>query len=162
MIDTAAISRRFSALAPFVDERVRRLLAASEALAIGVTGISLVARATGLSRHAIRAGIAELAHGTPTLPPGRIRQPGGGRKPLTAHDPELVQAVERLVEPTTRGNPESPLRWTCKSTRTLADELQRQGHPVSHTKVAQVLHQLHYSLQANRKTREGTGAGRPW
>lgn len=156
MIDVAAISRRFSALAPFVDERVRRLLAASEALTIGVTGISVVARATGLSRQVIRDGIAELTQGTPTLPTGRIRQPGGGRKPLTTHDPELVQAVERLVEPTTRGDPESPLRWTCKSTRTLADELQRAGHSVSHTKVAQVLHQLHYSLQANRKTHEGS------
>lgn len=157
MIDTAAISRRFSALAPFVDERVRRLHAAAEALAIGVTGISVVSRATGLSRQAIRAGIAELRPGTPDLPPGRIRRPGGGRKPLTVHDPDLVQAVEQLVEPTARGDPESPLRWTCKSTRTLAAELQRQGHAVSHTKVGQVLHQLKYSLQGNRKTREGKG-----
>ena len=155
MIDIAAISRRFSALAPFVDERVRRLQAAAEALAIGATGIAVVSRATGLSRQAIRAGIAELAPGTPSLPPGRIRRRGGGRKPLTAHDPALVDALERLVEPTARGDPDSPLRWTCKSTRTLAGELQAEGHAVSHTKVAQLLQGLHYSLQANRKTREG-------
>jgi hypothetical protein len=105
MIDTAAISRRFSALAPFVDERVRRLTAASEALTIGPTGISIVSRATGLSRQAIRDGIAELKQGTPTLPPGRTRKPGGGRKSLTAHDPELEEELEKLVEPFSRGHP---------------------------------------------------------
>jgi len=156
MIDTAAISRRFSALAPFVDERVRRLNAASEALAIGPTGISIVSRATGLSRQAIRIGIAELKQGTPTLPPGRARKPGGGRKPLTAHDPELEDELEKLVEPHTRGDPESPLRWTTKSSRTLADELSKQGHQVSHMKVTQILHKLKYSLQGNRKTKEGS------
>jgi len=157
MIDTAAISCRFSTLAPLVDERVRRLLAANEALAIGPTGISVVSRATGLSRQAIRDGIAELTQGTPSLPPGRIRKPGGGRKPLTVHDPELEQALEQLVDPHARGDPESPLRWTCKSSRNLAKELQNMGHQVSHTKVTQVLHKLHYSLQGNRKTREGDG-----
>ena len=139
---------------PLLDERTRRLLAANEARALGHGGISVVSRACGLSRKAIAKGIREIEAGT-TPPPGRVRQPGAGRKKITAHDPGLMPAMERLIEPETRGDPESPLRWTCKSTRTLAARLTRQQHPISHMKVAQLLHEQGYSLQGNRKTEEG-------
>lgn len=139
---------------PLLDERTRRLLAANEARALGRGGISEVSRACGLSRKAIAKGIKEIETGT-APPPGRIRQPGAGRKKITEHDPELAGALERLIEPDTRGDPESPLRWTCKSTRTLAAQLTRQKHPISHMKVAQLLHAENYSLQSNRKTQEG-------
>jgi hypothetical protein len=139
---------------PLLDERTRRLLAANEARTLGRCGISAVSRACGLSRKAIRKGIKEIEAGT-ALAPGRVRQPGGGRRKITEHDPRLTDAMERLIDPETRGDPESPLRWTCKSTRTLAAQLLRQRHPVSHTKIAQLLHDLGYSLQSNRKTEEG-------
>lgn len=139
---------------PLLDERTRRLLAANEARALGHGGISEVSRACGLSRKAIAKGIREIEAGT-APPPGRIRQPGAGRKKIIAHDPGLMPAMERLIEPETRGDPESPLRWTCKSTRTLAAQLTRQKHPISHMKVAQLLHEQGYSLQGNRKTEEG-------
>jgi hypothetical protein len=139
---------------PLLDERTRRLMAANEARALGHGGISQVSRACGLSRKAIAKGIGEIEAGT-APPPGRIRQPGAGRKKITAHDPGLMPAMERLIEPETRGDPQSPLRWTCKSTRTLAAQLTRQKHPISHMKVAQLLHQQGYSLQGNRKTEEG-------
>ncbi len=139
---------------PLLDERTRRLTAANEARGLGHGGISAVSRACGLSRKAIAKGIREIEAGT-APPPGRIRQPGAGRKKITAHDPRLVGALERLVDPETRGDPESPLRWTCKSTRTLAAQLSRQKHPISHMKVAQLLHEQGYSLQGNRKTKEG-------
>lgn len=113
-----------------------------------------MSRACGLSRKAIRKGIQELGAGEP-LAPGRVRRPGAGRKRATEHDPGLAGALERLIEPETRGDPQSPLRWTCKSTRTLAAQLARQKHPVSHMKVAQMLHGMGYSLQGNRKTEEG-------
>jgi transposase len=151
-----AIAQRYAHLAGALDERGRRALAAAEALVLGRGGISAVARATGLARAAIALGIRELRGEVPLPAPGRIRRPGGGRKPLEAHDPTLRADLERLVEPTTRGDPESPLRWTCKSVRRLAGELERQGHHVSYQKVAEVLHELGYSLQANRKTREGS------
>jgi hypothetical protein len=139
---------------PLLDERTRRLMAANEARALGHGGISQVSRACGLSRKAIAKGIREIEAGTAPAP-GRIRQPGAGRKKITAHDPGLMPAMERLIEPETRGDPQSPLRWTCKSTRTLAAQLTRQKHPISHMKVAQLLHQQGYSLQGNRKTEEG-------
>ena len=139
---------------PLLDERTRRLMAANEALSLGHGGISEVSRACGLSRKAIAKGIREIEAGT-APPPGRIRQPGAGRKKITAHDPRLEGALERLIDPETRGDPESPLRWTCKSTRTLAAQLSRQKHPISHMKVAQLLHEQGYSLQGNRKTKEG-------
>ena len=139
---------------PLLDERTRRLLAASEALSLGRGGISTVSRACGLSRKAITKGIKEIEAGT-VLPPGRVRQPGAGRRKITEHDPRLTDAMERLIDPVTRGDPESPLRWTCKSTRVLARQLSRQKHSISHTKVAQLLHDLGYSLQSNRKTEEG-------
>jgi len=139
---------------PLLDERTRRLVAANEARALGHGGISEVSRACGLSRKAIAKGMQEIESGT-APPPGRVRQPGAGRKKITAHDPGLMPALERLIEPETRGDPESPLRWTCKSTRTLAAQLTRHKHPISHMKVAQLLHEQGYSLQGNRKTEEG-------
>jgi hypothetical protein len=151
-----ALRTKFEALLPVMDERIRRQWAAAEALALGYGGISAVAAATGLARNTIAAGIAELRRRTDDYEPTpTLRRPGAGRKPLTALDPELLHALDRLVDPATRGDPESPLRWTCKSTRKLADELTRQGHPVSDRTVAHLLRQAGYSLQANRKTREG-------
>src|SRR5947209_9969471 len=163
MHDVAAIRANFEVLRPFLDERRRRLWAAAEALVLGRGGITAVATATGLQRATIRVGVRELQAG-PTVRAGgsadpqgqrRVRAPGGGRKPLTSHDPDLLRDLEALVEPVTRGDPMSPLRWTCKSTRQLAAELVRQGHRVSHTTVAELLHALNYSLQGTRKTREG-------
>ena len=148
------LRKKLAGVWPLLDERTRRLLAANEARALGRCGVSAVSRACGLSRKAISKGIKEIEAGT-APPPGRVRQPGGGRRKITEHDPRLTGAMERMIEPETRGDPESPLRWTCKSTRTLAAELARQRHPISHTKVAQLLHDLGYSLQSNRKTEEG-------
>lgn len=129
------------------------MLAAAEATQIGYGGVSLLSRACGLSRVTIIKGIRELS--APALPPERIRRPGGGRPSLVRQDPKLPDLLESLVEPLARGDPESPLRWTCKSTRTLADELRGRRHPISHEKVAQLLRQMNYSLQGNRKTEEG-------
>src|SRR5919202_2437964 len=154
MDEATALKDRFARLTDGLDERTRRLVAASEALALGWGGISATSRATGLSRDAIRRGIAEL-HGAPAAAPGRIRRPGGGRKKTVALDPSLPRDLEALVDPSTRGDPESPLRWTCKSLRKLAAELRAQGHRVSHQLVAELLQATGYSLQANRKTREG-------
>ena len=143
----------YSRLGPELDERSRRVWAAAEALELGWGGTSAVAMATGLSRTTIRAGIVELEQ--PTQDPSRVRRPGGGRKPLTDHDPQLRAALEALVEPTERGEPDSPLRWTIRSARVLAETLTRQGHPVSHSTVVSLLQEAGFSLQANRKTREG-------
>jgi Rhodopirellula transposase DDE domain len=163
MHDVAAIRAKFEVLRPFLDERRRRLWAAAEALVLGRGGITAVATATGLQRATIRVGVRELQAG-PTVRAGgsaapqgqrRVRAPGGGRKPLTSHDPDLLRDLEALVEPVTRGDPMSPLRWTCKSTRQLAAELVRQGHRVSYKTVAELLHALDYSLQGTRKTKEG-------
>src|SRR6266498_2590325 len=129
-------------------------MAASEALTLGYGGISQVRRACGLSRKAIAKGIQEIEDGT-APPAGRMRRPGAGRKKLVVQDPLLLGALERLIDPETRGDPMSPLRWTCKSTRTLAAQLTRGKHPISHMKVAQLLHEQGYSLQSNRKTEEG-------
>ena len=137
-----------------LDERMRRLMAGNEARALGRGGISEVSRACGLSRKAIAQGMREIEAGT-APPPGRVRQPGAGRKKITAQDPGLMPALERLIEPETRGDPESPLRWTCKSTRALAAQLARHKHPISPMKVAQLLGARGYSLQGNRKTEEG-------
>jgi transposase len=154
-MDTDPIKQRFASLEPFLDERLRRLYAAAEAKALGYGGVSAVARATGVSRGAIASGLQEL--GAPTaIGVTRIRKPGGGRKRTVDQDATLVHDLEQLVEPDSRGDPESPLRWTCKSVRKLAEELKRQGHQVSHRLVAELLQDLGYSLQANRKTREGT------
>ena len=156
---TQAIAAKFAILSPLLDERARRLWAAVEARAIGRGGISQVAEATRLSRGTIRAGLQELAHAVSTTAPQAtvewVRRPGGGRKPLGAHDPHLVRALETLVDPVTRGDPMSLLRWTCKSAAKLAVALQTQGHAVRERTVNRLLHDLGYSLQANRKTLEG-------
>jgi len=154
----ASIARKYRTLGELFDERGRRLWAAVEAGELGRGGVSLIARATGLSRNTISRGLQELAglqRGEP-LPQGRIRAEGGGRKTLTEKDPQLLEELERLVEPTTRGDPQSPLRWTCRSTRQLAEALKQQGHPVGRQKVCELLGALGYSLQANRKSREGS------
>ena len=152
------IRRKFRALLPVMDERVRRQWAASEARLLAWGGISTVAWATGMSRSTIHAGIKELAEReqTGTVPTARVRRPGGGGKPLVQTDPAIVQALEELVAPQTRGDPMSPLRWTLKSTSRLAAELTRRGHPVSARKVAALLKAADYSLHGNRKTREGS------
>ena len=153
----ASVRPRFLDLADTLNERQRRLWAAAEARALGFGGISLVARATGVSRRAIHSGLAELAAGAPaSLPAGQVRRPGAGRKPLTQRQPGLMAALEALVEPTCRGDPESPLRWSCKGVRRLAAQLQKQGFHIGRQKVAELLHDLGYSLQASRKTREGS------
>src|SRR5712692_11278373 len=153
-VNRVALKRRFELLAPSLDERTRRLVAAAEAVAIGWGGVSRVSQATGVSRRAISQGIAELQE--PRVPGiGRVRRPGGGRKRTVAQDPTLLADLERLVEPLSRGDPESPLRWTCKSLHRLAEELNRQGHKTSHRMVAELLRTLGYRLQANHKTLEG-------
>jgi hypothetical protein len=150
------LRRKFQTLAPVLDERARRHWAATEALELPWGGIVAVAAATGLSRTTITAGIRELQDPNAfPVPAGRLRRPGAGRPLVEDTDPGLVAALDALIDPTTRGDPESPLRWTCKSTRRLAEELDQQGHPVSARTVAALLHDLGYSLQANRKTREG-------
>lgn len=154
MENASELEKKFASVWPLLDERARRLVAATEARALGYGGISQVSRACGLSRKAIAKGMAELDAGVP-LPQGRIRRAGAGRKPITETNPRLADALEALIGPNTRGDPESPLRWTCKSTRTLAEELRRRKHRVSHTKVAQLLRAQGYSLQSNRKTEEG-------
>jgi transposase len=156
---TQTIAAKFAILKPLLDERARRLWAAVEARALGRGGISQVAEATGLARATVRAGLQELAlpatsTGSQT-PPARLRRPGGGRKSLGTRDPHLLQALETLVDPVTRGDPMSLLRWTCKSAAKLAAALQTQGHRVSERTVNRLLHDLGYSLQSNRKTLEG-------
>ena len=161
MKDATAIARirqKYLALSPVMDERMRRQWAAAEASAIGWGGVSAIATATGLARNTIAIGLRELEHRQDHPDEAvarRIRGPGGGRKPATQTDPGLLQALDALVDPATRGHPESPLRWTCKSTRKLAEELQRQHHPVTDRTVASLLKRAGYSLQANRKTKEG-------
>ena len=155
MDDDAAIHMRFEMLTPFFTERIRRLFTAAEAAALGRGGITRVSRATGVSRRAIAAGLAEL-HAPQTTATQRVRRPGGGRKRTGQTDRTLQDDLERLIDPVTRGDPASPLRWTCKSVRKLAEELRRLGHTPSHRLVATLLHDLGYSLQANRKTLEGT------
>jgi hypothetical protein len=154
MGDLAGVRRRFQSLKGVLDERSRRLVAAAESQSWGTGGISAISRATGLSREVIRQGLRELS-APPAHPPGRVRRPGGGRKKAKQKDPTLVADLERLVEPTTRGHPETCLRWTCKSVRHLAEELNQLGHRVSYPVVAELLHEMDYSLQANRKTKEG-------
>src|SRR5204862_5665349 len=152
VIDVEPIRERFSAVAAFLDERGRRLVAADEAFAAGYGGSAAVALATGVAPSTIGRGLKELAQDEPSE---RVRRPGAGRKPTILKDPSLLADLEALVEPTTRGDPESPLRWTCKSVRRLAEALQQQGHQVSRTLVAELLNAAGYSLQANCKTREG-------
>lgn len=150
----AEIKARYDDLSRFLDERARRLLLASESRALGVGGISAVSKATGVSRRVIREGVAELK-GPRAVASGRIRRVGGGRKKAVDIDPRLKTDLEKLLESTTRGDPEAPLRWTCRSVRNLTGELKRLNHRVSHQVVADLLHELGYSLQSNRKSKEG-------
>jgi len=153
--DQAEIKARYGVLRPLLDERARRLVVAAESQTAGRGGISAVSRATGVSRQVIRQGVAELKAPT-AMSPSRIRREGGGRKKAADLDPSFKTDLEKLLESTTRGDPESPLRWTCKSVRNLTAELKRMNHVVSHQVVADLLHKLGYSLQANSKTKEGT------
>jgi transposase len=155
------VQQRFHFLSAFLDERMRRLVAAAESKAIGYGGISAVARATGVSRRAITEGIKELNLQQSAARGKRsgqtyVRRKGAGRKRTIDKDQTLLADLDQLVDPVTRGDPESPLRWTCKSVRKLAEELQQEGHTVSYQTVAELLHDLDYSLQANQKTLEGS------
>jgi DDE family transposase len=147
---------RFAVLLPHLTERQRRLAVATEARLLGHGGVRVVARAAGMSETTVRRGVAELEAGEAPLPEGRVRVAGGGRKPVEHNDPQLVSALRGMIEPDERGDPESPLRWTTKSLRHLADELSRQGHRVSAPTVGRLLSAAGFSLQANAKTREGT------
>lgn len=153
------IEERFRSLSPLMDERMRRQWAAAESRTYGWGGLRAVSAATGLSPNTIKRGLVELqmreAEPAAEVTP-RVRRAGGGRKRATEADPQLAAALERLVDPATRGDPQSPLRWTCKSTTQLAHELARQGHPVSPRTVGRLLRAAGYSLQSNRKTKEGT------
>jgi len=149
------LARKFEVLAGVLDERTRRLVAAAEAQALGFGGVTAVAQASGLARGTVIRGIAELKTAPKAARGQRIRRKGAGRKRTVEQDATLKHDLEALVEPVTRGDPESPLRWTCKSVRQLATELKRTGHQTSHRMVAELLHQMDYSLQANRKTLEG-------
>lgn len=154
----SAVKERYQNLEWALDERLRRLFAASEAKAIGHGGIALVWKATGVARGSIQQGLKELSEKPKDIESSsrRIRRVGAGRKTTVTEDASLLSALENLVEPVTRGDPESPLRWTCKSLRQLATELNGQGHIVSHTSIGGLLKKLGYSLQGNRKTLEGT------
>ncbi|MGK5090101.1 ISAzo13 family transposase [Bdellovibrionota bacterium FG-2] len=155
MADSARILKtKYKALAPHLNERSRRIFAAVEAQALGYGGVSLVAKITKVSRRAIHVGLREITS-KDALTPERIRSPGGGRKQAATKDPALCKELESLVDPLTRGDPMSALRWTCKSTRTLSKELTKRWHPACAVVVAKILHEMDYSLQGNRKTQEG-------
>jgi transposase len=154
----AVMQEKFDRLSCMMNEKLKRHWAACEAMAMGRGGISAVAKATGISPNTIRKGIREIQTEIPHLAEEmehRVRQPGGGRRRLSEKDESLIQDLEKLLESTTRGDPMSPLLWTCKSTRKLAEELQKQGHQVSHMTVDRLLGEMDYSLQGNRKTKEG-------
>ena len=153
MKNETCLRQKLSQIWPHLNERSRRMVAAAEAIQLGHGGVSLVSRACGLSRVTVTKGIREL--GDKSISITRVRREGAGRPSLVSVDPTLPEVLEALVEPLTRGDPESPLRWTCKSTRALSRELTRQNHIVSHEKVAQLLRAMDYSLQGNRKTEEG-------
>jgi transposase len=158
-MDKTKLRVKFEALLPHLDERMRRIVAASETLGEGYGAISGVSRVTGVSRRAISLGLVELKG--PVLEvkkKGRIRREGGGRKRTVDIDPTLRTDLECLIEPVTRGDPESPLLWTCKSLRKLAGELREKGHKINHQTVAELLHEMGYSLQANKKTIEGAAS----
>ena len=158
MPDNVAVERirlKYLALRGELDERARRIWAATEARALGWGGVTIVAEATGLSDRTVRTGVHELKH-PGELDPERQRRPGGGRRPMESIRPGISRVLEQTVDSAARGDPMSPLRWTCKGTRTIAEELNRRGFAVSHTKVAEMLRARGFSLQANRKTIEGT------
>jgi len=147
------LEQKYASLFPHLNERQQHLVAAVDAEQLGRGGIALVSRVTGFSRPTVYRAIQDLHQ--PPLSVERVRHSGAGRKRLVQHDPQLIPALEALIDPETRGDPMSPLRWTCKSTRQLARLLTAMGHPVSHMQVAQLLYALHYSLQGNAKTKEG-------
>lgn len=150
------IEAKYAYLVPILNERTRRCWAATEAWMIGYGGVSMLAQATGMSRNTIQVGIEELYGSGTKAPPERIRKSGGGRKKLTEKDATLLSDLNDLIEPTTRGDPESPLRWTTASIADLATGLQRRGHLISPRSVSTLLHEQRYSLQSNKKTEEGT------
>lgn len=154
MVSEAIIRQKYELLSTHLNERTRRIWAATEAKAIGYGGTSFIARATKISRRAILVGIREI-ESKRLLPEGRVRKDGGGRKSVVYHQPTIIEKLENLVEPLTRGDPKSPLRWTCKSTRRLSGELIKMGYQASSRIVRLLLHQMGYSLQGNRKTIEG-------
>jgi transposase len=154
MLTDTELAEKFAIILSLLDERQRRLVLAAEARSLGYGGITRVARASGMSRFTIQKGMAELEE--PGIPRDRIRRAGGGRKGTRRQDETLWADLEALIEPDSRGDPMSPLRWTCKSTRQLAEALNQQGHQVSRNIVAALLHDADYSLQANRKTLEGS------
>ena len=160
MADIVVIRARYAALSDLLDERARRIFAASEARAAGYGGIAAVSRATGIAASTIGRGLKELAAGD-VLDRGRVRRPGGGGKTRLSGNPTLLADLLALVEPDARGDPMSPLRWTCRSLSQLARTLTAQGHRVGRTLVGQLLRQQKFSLQANRKTREGLRPSRP-
>ena len=153
MLDATELKNKFSSLWPHLDERAKRLFAANEARQYGYGGITAISQACGLSRVTITKALEELD--AAPIQAGRIRQTGGGRLSLVEKNPGLKETLEQLVEPLSRGDPESPLRWTCKSTRSLAEEMKKQNYSISHEKIAQLLRSMDYSLQGNRKTLEG-------
>ncbi len=153
---TQTIKRKYLHLSPLLNERTRRLWAATEAQALGRGGLSIVCEAVGIDHKTVQAGLREIRHETEPARPERIRRAGGGRKKLTETDPALVAKLERLIEPAERGDPESPLRWTTKSTANLAEAVTRQGHPASQRTIHRLLKAQKYSLQGNRKTKEGS------
>jgi transposase len=155
MDDSLYIKRRFELLARVMDERSRRLLVAAEAECLGYGGVSVVHRHTGVSRRAISEGIKDLRDPS-RLPEGRVRRKGAGRKKTSETDPTIMKDLDLLIEPATCGDPESPLRWTSKSVRKLTDELKKMGHKTNYTTVSELLHEMGYSLQANKKNIEGT------
>jgi hypothetical protein len=155
VIDESTIRRRFEALAPLLDEQCRRRFAAAEAVTAGLGGVSAVMRATGIARSTIRRGLNELVDGD-AVAGERVRRVGGGRKALSETDASLIDDLRSLVEPGTRGDPQSPLLWTCKSLRKLSQSLREMGHKIGRTVVGELLYKLDYRLQANRKTREGS------
>lgn len=155
MDELSAIKCRYDYINRFLNEKSRRLFLASEAKTIGWGGIEKVSRATGVSSDTISKGCKELENEPEIIESGKIRKPGGGRKKLVDTDATLLSDLDNLIEPTTRGDPESPLRWTCKSTRKLARELKNMGHNISHMRVADILHSQGYSLQSNQKVIEG-------
>ena len=154
MWDEEQLQERYATIWPVLDEKQRRIVAAADAKAMGRGGIATVARASGLSRPTLYQGLQDLTEGPGVV--GRIRRVGAGRKRKREHEPGLVRQLETLVAPATRGDPMSPLRWTCKSTRQLASALSQQGFVVSYRTVGTLLHELGYSLQANAKTLEGS------
>ena len=156
VLEEVVLARKFAVLWPHLNERQRRLVVGAEALVLGRGGVTMVARAAGVSRPTVAKAVVELSEPGGQIVPSRSRRTGGGRKRAVVLDPGLVSAVDRLVDPESRGDPESPLRWTTKSTRLLAGVLCDGGHQVSHVRVAEILHGLGYRLQANAKTTEGT------